>query len=377
MARGPRHHLKRLQAPKNWHLSKLKGIFAPKQLPGPHRTNEAIPLTVLLRNLMGYAQNANEAKIILTQGHILVNGKVRTDGHFGVGLMDIVHIPTLNLTFRLILNSRGNWSMVSPSYNAAVFARPLPTPLPEVAETHEESKAATEDSKKKKGAFSSKDASSKLYSTKNNFDVLNIKNEVKKTKKKASLSSSLSNQKNDGVKTCVVPCKVKQRQIGYKNVVGINKAATNPSDRAIPWCSTYCGRTLRYVDKNIKAGDTVFVKITSTPCKSQRTHQKYNYKIEQKIVKHIKLEEGKLGYISRGKNAGRVGRIKKIEQHVMISNVLYMEDELGNKFSSNIENIFIIGDDHSEIGLANDRGVRMSLENRIKLNLEKSEVKDE
>jgi len=54
-----------------------------------------------------------------------------------------------------------------------------------------------------------------------------------------------------------------------------------------------------------------------------------------------------------------------------------MEDEIGNKFVTKIENVFLIGDEHSEIGLASDRGVRISLEDRIKLNLQKSEAKEE
>jgi len=34
MARGPKKHLKRLNAPKHWMLDKLGGVFAPKPSPG-------------------------------------------------------------------------------------------------------------------------------------------------------------------------------------------------------------------------------------------------------------------------------------------------------------------------------------------------------
>ena len=34
MVRGPKKHLKRLNAPKSWMLDKLTGVFAPKPAPG-------------------------------------------------------------------------------------------------------------------------------------------------------------------------------------------------------------------------------------------------------------------------------------------------------------------------------------------------------
>lgn len=50
MPRGPKKHLKRLNAPSHWMLDKLGGVFAPKPSPGPHKQRECLPLTVLLRN---------------------------------------------------------------------------------------------------------------------------------------------------------------------------------------------------------------------------------------------------------------------------------------------------------------------------------------
>ena len=37
MVRGPKKHLKRLNAPKSWMLDKLTGVFAPKPTPGASR----------------------------------------------------------------------------------------------------------------------------------------------------------------------------------------------------------------------------------------------------------------------------------------------------------------------------------------------------
>ena len=87
MARGPKKHLKRLHAPKNWMLNKLGGTWAPRPSPGPHKLRESIPLVVLLRNRLKYALTRREVLIIVMNRDIQVDGKVRTDTNFPVGFM--------------------------------------------------------------------------------------------------------------------------------------------------------------------------------------------------------------------------------------------------------------------------------------------------
>lgn len=54
-ARGPKKHLKRLNAPKAWMLDKLGGVFAPRPSTGPHKLRESLPLVIFLRNRLKYA----------------------------------------------------------------------------------------------------------------------------------------------------------------------------------------------------------------------------------------------------------------------------------------------------------------------------------
>ena len=63
MARGPKHHLKRLNAPKHWMLGKLDGIVAPRPSTGPHRLRECLPLCIILRNRLKYALTNQECKV--------------------------------------------------------------------------------------------------------------------------------------------------------------------------------------------------------------------------------------------------------------------------------------------------------------------------
>lgn len=51
MPRGPKKHLKRLNAPKAWMLDKLGGVFSVKPSSGPHKTSESLPITIFLRSV--------------------------------------------------------------------------------------------------------------------------------------------------------------------------------------------------------------------------------------------------------------------------------------------------------------------------------------
>lgn len=104
MTRGPRRHLKRLNAPSSWKLDKLGGKYAPKPSSGPHRLSECIPLCILLTRKLQYATTTKELKYILKKEMIKVNGVVRTDKDFPVGFMDVISIDTTNENMRLLYN---------------------------------------------------------------------------------------------------------------------------------------------------------------------------------------------------------------------------------------------------------------------------------
>ena len=87
MARGPKRHLKRLNAPKHWMLDKLGGVWAPRPSTGPHKLRECLPLIILLRNRLKYALNTKEVKYILMQRLVKVDGKARTDKTYPTGFM--------------------------------------------------------------------------------------------------------------------------------------------------------------------------------------------------------------------------------------------------------------------------------------------------
>lgn len=109
MARGPKKHLKRLNAPKHWMLDKMGGVWAPRPSTGPHKLRECLPLNLILRNRLKYALTGREANTIVKQRLIKVDGKVRTDNTYPAGFMDVVSIDRTDETFRLLYDTKGRF----------------------------------------------------------------------------------------------------------------------------------------------------------------------------------------------------------------------------------------------------------------------------
>lgn len=109
MARGPKKHLKRMNAPKHWMLDKLGGIWAPRPSTGPHKLRECLPLVLILRQRLKYALNAKEVLSICMRKLVKVDGKVRTDPKFPAGFMDVVSLEKSNESYRLLYDAKGRF----------------------------------------------------------------------------------------------------------------------------------------------------------------------------------------------------------------------------------------------------------------------------
>ncbi|RLF15462.1 MAG: 30S ribosomal protein S4e [Thermoprotei archaeon] len=103
MARmGGKSHLKRLPAPTFWPILRKEFKWTVKPSPGPHPIERCLPLQVIIRDVLGYAETGREAKLIISRGEVKVDGKVRKDRRFPVGLMDVLEIPKMGKAFRMI-----------------------------------------------------------------------------------------------------------------------------------------------------------------------------------------------------------------------------------------------------------------------------------
>ncbi|HNT60881.1 MAG TPA: S4 domain-containing protein [Candidatus Bilamarchaeaceae archaeon] len=105
--RGRGNHMKRIAAPKAVPIHDKKAhTWMARAKPGPHSTKMAIPLSVLIRDVLGLADTLFEVKKILNARRVLVDGKARTEPSYPVGLMDVVSIPDAKLHYQITV-SRG------------------------------------------------------------------------------------------------------------------------------------------------------------------------------------------------------------------------------------------------------------------------------
>lgn len=56
MARGPKKHLKRINTPRSWLLSKMGGINATRPSQGPHKLRECLPLSIIIRYIIFHVE---------------------------------------------------------------------------------------------------------------------------------------------------------------------------------------------------------------------------------------------------------------------------------------------------------------------------------
>jgi small subunit ribosomal protein S4e len=99
--------LKRKPAPRFWPIHKKEFFWVVKPSPGPHSLENCLPLAIVLRDVLGFAKTRKEAKTIVSQGKVHVDGKVRREDDFPVGLMDVVSIPDIDKCFRVVPSSKG------------------------------------------------------------------------------------------------------------------------------------------------------------------------------------------------------------------------------------------------------------------------------
>lgn len=100
-------HLKRMAAPNSWQITRKNRKWLVRSNPGAHKTTRSVPLAVLLRDMLGQANNIREVKNILTKKQVIVNGLRVKDHKLPVGLMDVVSFPDSGEYFRILINHKG------------------------------------------------------------------------------------------------------------------------------------------------------------------------------------------------------------------------------------------------------------------------------
>lgn len=105
-------HLKRIRIPRSLPIKiRKERKYIARPLPGTHRLLDSITLNTLLKDVINHATTTKEVKNILNENKILVDGIVRKDYRFPIGLMDIISIPNFN-EYYIVLYRNGKLSAV-------------------------------------------------------------------------------------------------------------------------------------------------------------------------------------------------------------------------------------------------------------------------
>jgi len=140
--------------------------------------------------------------------------------------------------------------------------------------------------------------------------------------------------------------KIAKEEASYK-LCRVKKVLRGP--KAVPYCVTHDGRTIRYPDPDIKVNDTVRLDLETG-----------------KILDYVKFEAGNVVMIRGGNNMGRVGVVTHRERHPGSFEICHLKDAVGHSFATRLDNVFVIGKGTKPwISLPKGNGIKLNImENR-------------
>ena len=94
--------VKRQMAPLFWNIQRKQSQFVPRVRPGTHSKRTAYPLGIVLRDILKVASTMDEAQKIVNAGKIKVDGVIRKDINFAVGLMDVIELTPVREAYRFV-----------------------------------------------------------------------------------------------------------------------------------------------------------------------------------------------------------------------------------------------------------------------------------
>ncbi len=105
--KGTSTGLKRKPAPRFWPIHRKEVTWVVKPSAGPHSSDQCLPLAVVLRDILKIAGTRKEAKMIVSQGKVRVDGKVRRRDDFPIGLIDVLSMPEIEKSYRVLPSAKG------------------------------------------------------------------------------------------------------------------------------------------------------------------------------------------------------------------------------------------------------------------------------
>ncbi|WP_459192239.1 30S ribosomal protein S4e [Halosimplex sp. J119] len=111
-------HQKRLSVPNSWPIERKTETFTVKADAGPHG-EAGVPLLIVLRDVLGYADTRKEARYALNQDSVLINGKAVSDEERPVGMFDILAFVEREEYYRVFPGQGGRLALTPIDAEAA------------------------------------------------------------------------------------------------------------------------------------------------------------------------------------------------------------------------------------------------------------------
>jgi small subunit ribosomal protein S4e len=95
--------------------------FTIRSASGPHPLASSMPLGIILRDVLNVASTVSEAKRILAEGKVLIDGVVRHDYKLPVGLMDVIYVKPADTYYRIMPDKVNQLSLLKITAEEASF----------------------------------------------------------------------------------------------------------------------------------------------------------------------------------------------------------------------------------------------------------------
>ena len=116
-----KNHIKSLNAPSTWAFNRKENTFITRPTPGPHTFEHTVSISFFLKHVVSKVTTKKEAKYLLRNGELLIDGKKRYDEKAQVGLMDVVTFPKVKENYVILLNRKNKLSAVKIDDKAAAL----------------------------------------------------------------------------------------------------------------------------------------------------------------------------------------------------------------------------------------------------------------
>jgi small subunit ribosomal protein S4e len=104
-------HLKRLTIPKTWPITKKSTVYVTRQRPS-YSLEMSMPLSIVFRDVLKIADTAKEAKTLMLNNYVFVNGKPKKDLKQSMGFMDVLEVKGTKEIFRMLIDDKGKLMLV-------------------------------------------------------------------------------------------------------------------------------------------------------------------------------------------------------------------------------------------------------------------------